>query len=106
MLEGVFHMTTVCDGLSALNKVGIDREYIRCSSKHVDMISMITELWSISYFTPIQKHVSWYQASNDSSLTRQAKLKNKMDLMAQDIALEQIATYTTLWQEPTTLGIG
>ena len=53
MPEGDYHMTTVCDGLAALNNVGIDKEYIRCSLKHVDMISMITELWSLSSFTPI-----------------------------------------------------
>ena len=99
-------MTTVCDGLAALNKVGIDKEYIRCSLKHVDMISMITELWSLSSFTPIQEHVYGHQDINDTSLTRQAKLNNEMDLMAKDIALEQIATDSTLWREPSTLGIG
>ena len=70
------------------------------------MISMITELWSMSCFKPIQEHVYGHQDINDSSLTRQAKLNNKMDLMAKDIALEQIATDTTLWREPSTLGIG
>jgi len=99
-------MTTICDGLAALKKIVMDRKNIRCSSKHVDMISMITELWSMSCFKPIQEHVYGHQDINDSSLTRQAKLNNKMNLMAKDIALEQIATDTTLWREPSTLGIG
>ena len=99
-------MTTVCDGLAALNKVGLDKESIRCSSKHVDMISMITELWSMSCFTPIQEHVYGHQDEIDRPLTIQAKLNNKMDLMAKDIALEQIATDTTLWRDSSKLGIG
>ena len=67
---------------------------------------MITELWSLSSFTPIQEHVYGHQDTNNGPLTRQAKLNTKMDLMAKDIALEQITTDTSLYRKPTTLGIG
>ena len=33
--HGNYTMKTVCDGLAALNRVGLDRSYVRCSSKHV-----------------------------------------------------------------------
>lgn len=51
--QGEYKIKTVCDRLGALNKVGLDKEYIKCSAKHVDMISMITDLWNKSKFTPM-----------------------------------------------------
>lgn len=45
---GFYVLTAVCDGLSALKRVEIERRDIRCSSKHVDMLSIITELWDES----------------------------------------------------------
>ena len=44
LLPGEYTLRIVCDGLSALIQVGLDRQYIRCSSKHVDMISIVTEV--------------------------------------------------------------
>ena len=70
------------------------------------MISMISELWSQSHFTPIQKHVYGHQNENDGPLTRMGKLNNKMDIMAKSIALEYMASGTTLQLKSSSLGIG
>ena len=39
-----YSIKTACDGLAALNKFGMKVEYIKSLSKHVDMVSMISEL--------------------------------------------------------------
>ena len=39
-----------CDDVSALEKVGIDRGYIKCSGKHVDLPSIISQQWEVSPF--------------------------------------------------------
>ena len=41
---GNYVLKTVCDDLSALNRVGIKHKYIRCSSKHFHMLSIISKL--------------------------------------------------------------
>ena len=66
---GSYKIKTVCDGLSALDKVGVDKEYIRNSAKHVDMISIITDLWKRSQFSPICEHVYGHQNEVKEPLT-------------------------------------
>ena len=99
-------MKTACDGLAALNKVGVNAEYIKCSAKHVDMISMISELWNISSFTPLPEHVYGHQDTSKGPLSMLAILNNKMDVMAKQIALDYIGTRPMSIIVPTSLGIG
>lgn len=73
-------MKTVYDELRALNKVGIYREYIKCSSDHVYMVSMMSEMAFIS-LSPTQEHVYGHQDAKNGVLSRLAKLNNKMDVM-------------------------
>ena len=41
---GSYILITVHDGLSDLNRVGVEAEYIKFSVNHVDMILMISKL--------------------------------------------------------------
>ena len=88
--QGNYYMKTACDGLAALNKVGINAEYIKCSAKHVDMISMISELLKDSSFTPLPAHVYGHQDASKKPLSMLAILNNNMDIMAKQIALNHI----------------
>ena len=103
---GQYRMKTVCDGLAALEKVGVEKDYIRSSSKHIDMISMITDLWNQSPFSPIREHVYGHQDASLQPLTMLAKLNNKMDLMAKRIAMEHMESNLEHQIVPTSLGIG
>ena len=70
-----YHITTIYDGLAALNNVGIDKEYIKSSSKHVDLISITSSLWSSSKFRPHTEHIYAHQDDNNvSPLSIKAKL--------------------------------
>ena len=48
---------TSCNCISTLNKVSIDAEYIRRTTKHVDLISVISEHLDKSAFNPVKVHV-------------------------------------------------
>ena len=48
---GIYELKMVCDGLSALSRVDIKHEYVMCSSKHVDIVSIISKLWEKSNFS-------------------------------------------------------
>ena len=61
MPHGEYEMKTACNELATLNKVGMYTEYIKCSSRHVKMVSMISELWYISPFAPKPEHVYGHQ---------------------------------------------
>ena len=50
-------LKTMCNGLSTLNRVGIEHEYNRCSSNYVDMLSIISELWEKFKFSFVKEHV-------------------------------------------------
>ena len=103
---GKYTMKTVCDGLAALEKVGVDKEYIRSSAKHIDMISIISDLWDQSPFSPLREHVYGHQDASLEPLTMLAKLNNKMDLMAKRIAVEHMESNAELQVVPTSMGIG
>ena len=46
----------------------MDPEYVKCSAKHVDMISMIIDLWNKSVFTPMPEHVYGHQHASKEPL--------------------------------------
>ena len=104
--QGVYQLKTICDGLAALNKVGMDPEYVKCSAKHVDMISMITDLWNKSAFTPMLEHVYGHQDTSKELLSILTILNTKMDVMTKQIALEHISSETILQGTTSTLEMG
>ena len=99
-------MKTVCDGLAALNRVGIDKSYVRCSSKHVDMISMITDLWENSDFNFVKEHVFAHQDDLNRPLTMLEQLNCRMDILAKDIAKNEISCPSLDLVTKTSVGIG
>lgn len=48
--KGKYTLKTVCGGVLASKRLGLDYSHTRCSSKHMDMVSIITELWDESDF--------------------------------------------------------
>ena len=86
--------------------MGLDKEYIRSSAKHIDMISIITDLWRRSPFSPIREHVYGHQKSSLQPLTILAKLNNKMDSLVKRIDVEHIERTSEHQATPTSLGIG
>ena len=99
-------MKTVCDGLAALNRVGLDKSYVRCSSKHVDMISMITDLWETSDFNFVKEHVFAHQDDLNRPLTMLEQLNCRMDILAKDIAKNEISCPSLGLVTKTSAGIG
>ena len=49
-------LTIACDGLSALNQVGMDKQKIKAKMKHVDLISAISETWETGTYKLLKKH--------------------------------------------------
>ena len=87
-----YHLTTICDGLAALNKVGIEKEYIRSSGKYVYLIPITSSLWTSSSFKFNNEHIYAHQDDNDMGpLSMKANLNCKMNTIAKDIVLIQIS---------------
>ena len=80
--------TIACDGKSALDKVDTDRLYIKCRDKHVDFISIISELCEQSSFRFIKQHVYGHQDTTGRPLTTLEHLNCKMDLKANKNSLQ------------------
>ena len=83
--------TVISDCTSSLNNFATSSEYTKTSFHHMDLISIIYDLWSTSPFTPVSFHVYAQQDDNNfSSLIVETKLKYKMDYLAKNIALNAI----------------
>ena len=104
--KGEYTLKTVCDGLSALNQVGLDKSYTKSSLKHVDMISMIAELWERSDFTLTKEHVLAHQDDLNRPLTMLEKLNCRMDAFAKDIARDEMYQPRTELITSTSVGMG
>ena len=61
-----YSITVACDGLSAFNKVGISKEYIKCNSTDVDIISITSALWQSSNFKALKVHIQGHKDSDES----------------------------------------
>ena len=72
----------MCDGLAALNSVGTAPEEIKYRGKHVDLISMTSELWDKSVFTFTPRHVYGHMDDLNRPLTLDEQLNVKMDVLA------------------------
>ena len=83
-------ITIGCDGLSALNQVGLDTATIKANTKNVDMISMINSLLKSSNFIINKEHVYGHQDDLHRPLTQIEKLNCRMDTAAKSIALAYI----------------
>ena len=104
--RGWYSLKTACDGIIALNKVGMKAEYIKISSKYTDMVSMIIELWFRSSFIPLPTHVYRHQDNTNIQMSRLEKLNCKVGLLAKYIATKHISEKTTYSIIPSSLGIG
>ena len=76
--QGAYQLNTICDGLAALNKVGMDLEYVKCSAKNVDIISMITDLWNKFAFIPMPEYVYGHQDASKEPLSMLEILNTEM----------------------------
>ena len=45
-------LVTCCEGLVALNKVGLSNQNLRVTGKHINLISIISDIWITSTFVP------------------------------------------------------
>ena len=75
-------VVTYCDGLAALNKVDLTKQNLRVTSKHIDLISIISEIWSKSTFVSKNIYVYGHQDKLTLPLTVLENLNCKMDIMA------------------------
>ena len=83
-------MTTSCDGISALRQVGKVPDRIRCSTKHVDLVSALADFWHLLKFDPHTEHVYGHRDETSDNLTVPERLNCRMDLLAKSIALAYI----------------
>ena len=96
------------DGISALNKVGISKEYIKCNSTDVHLISITSALWRSSNFSALKAHVRGHKDSDEffGPLTLMETMNWRMDALAKNIALSGIAGDSQPHTSPVTLAIG
>ena len=100
-------LTIACDGKSALEKVAIDSASIHCNQKHIDFISMISELWNTSKFRITKKHVYGHQDITGRELSMLELLNCKMDIKAKEIAcLHKNTTSINIIPTRTSIGFG
>ena len=79
------------DCISALNRLTTSREYIKSTYKHMDIISLIIDLWDNTPFRVNPLHVKAHQDNLPSNnLSPAAKLNCSMDTFAKQIALHAI----------------
>ena len=101
-----YHSFTLCDGLAALNSVGSASETIKCRGKHVDLISMTTELWDRSMFNFTQRHVYGHRDDLNRPLTLDEQLNVRMDVLAKKIAMDHVHSQAPITAHDTSLGFG
>ena len=97
---------TACDGISALNKVGVYQEYIRCSSKHIELVSIISSQWDKSVFTPIKFHVYGHQDDLNRPLTVIERHNCDMNTLTSDISQKNNSGVTKYPTHITYEGLG
>ena len=86
--QGGYIIKMACDGLAVIDKVGIETEYIKCSSQNVDMVLIISELWSTSPFSLVAEHMYIHQDNLKRPLIMLEILNYNMNIMAKSIALD------------------
>ena len=100
------HITTVCDGLSALETARKQNELIKVKHKHADLISITSSLWESSNFRVTRLHIKAHQDDLHRPLTVNETLNCQMDTLAKDIAIRHIRNKSTRTFHTTTLGFG
>ena len=103
---GEYHITTACNGLSALNFVGTNKEYIKCNGIDEDLLSITSELWERSTFNFTSKRVYTHQDEINTPLTITEILNCRMGLLANNIVLQHIDTRSPMSTKEIILGLG
>lgn len=82
---GKYVMKTVCDGLSTLKRVSQEVKYTSCSSNHVNMTSIITDIWDKSDFSFTKEHVvnKYEQGLSELSSIYTAYFTNRLAFILQ-----------------------
>ena len=57
-----------CDGISALRRTALPPNWNKCSSKHIDLVSISLTLWESIPFCPVKQHVKGYQDVTNAPL--------------------------------------
>ena len=63
---------------------------IRCSTKHVDLVSTLADFWHLLQFSPTTEHVYGHRDESSDNLTVPERLNCRMDSLAKSIALQYI----------------
>jgi hypothetical protein len=100
------HIIISCDGISALQKTGLDPDKIRPKSTHVDLVAILSSLWNKLPFTPIKQHVYGHQDDSNRPLTVAEILNCRMDEKAKHIAQLQITSNRQSRFHLTSMGLG
>ena len=101
-----YNITTVCDGKSALDKVGVSSDLVKAKHMHSDMISILSQLSNEIKFTLNKEHVKAHQDVLNRPLSVKETLNCKMDHLAKSIALTHMAHKTPIKFTHTELGFG
>ena len=101
------HITVACDGKAALGQVELDANKTKTKMNCVDLISIISELWSTSRFKISKEHVYGHKDDLHRQLTQMEALNCRVDTYAKEIAgyrMEKLIPKQLF--KPTDLGIG
>ena len=87
------HQEITCDCKSGLQKLPTSPEFVKGSTKHQDLVSLISHLWTACPHTPIPSHVFAHQDKYLTfPLTPKVELNCRMDSLAKDFVLNAITT--------------
>ena len=100
-------LTVACDGKAALGRVQLAANKTKAKMKSVDLISIISELWSTSSFKITKEHVYGHQDDSGRPLTQMEALNCRVDILAKEIAgLKMTGSLPQQIFKPTELGLG
>lgn len=104
-----YHIIVGCDGLSALDKIGIPQSTVRTNVKDADLISYAVDLVENSKFTLHKRHVYGHKDKSQfyGPLTFLEHLNCRMDNLAKNIACSTIPPTNHIPATSTvTIGLG
>ena len=85
-------ITTLCDGISALEAVGRPITNIKVKQKHSDIISLTTTVWNSTSDSITKEHVKAHQDDLQKQLTIKETINCKMDRLVKDMAIKDMQT--------------
>ena len=100
------NIITGCDCQSGLKKLYVEKSWLKPSTKHFDLVSVLVDTWKLSKFSPIATYVKGHQDDMSRHLTILETLNCKMDKLAKSIAINHFENQGGTLSISPTIGFG